>query len=190
MKKLILSSQSPRRRELLAGAGVAFETEAADIDESRMNGEDPRGYVMRMACEKAQKTAKKHAGEAVIVLGADTIVVHDGEIMGKPHSAEEAEGMLARLSGEAHTVMTAFCVLDAAGERMETGVVETTVHFARLSPERIHAYVLTGEPMDKAGAYGIQGGAAGFVRCIEGSYTSVVGLPVCEVLEALEILKK
>lgn len=171
---LILASRSPRRAELLAAAGFTFEVLAVDVDETPRVGESPRDYVERLAVEKAQAVAARRPGE--VVLGADTTVVVDGRILEKPRDAADAAAMLRALSGRAHEVLTGVAVV--APGRTRTGVESTLVWFDPLSDEEIARYVASGEPLDKAGAYGIQGLASRFIPRIEGSYTNVVGLPV------------
>ena len=182
---LILASASPRRRQLLSEALPELEmtVEPADIDERRFYKEPARDYVMRMATRKAIHVAGKHPGGRRWILGADTIVVHQDRILGKPHNTEEARQMLLLLSGDVHVVMTAVCLIK--GEQMRTLVCETQVKFVRLSPEIIKSYIDSGEPMDKAGAYGIQGRAGAFVEWINGSYTNVVGLPLTQTVSLL-----
>lgn len=201
---LILASQSPRRAELLRNAGIAFEVRPADVDEQVRAGELPLEYVQRLAQEKALAVlATAPAGS--IVLGADTTVAVDGECLGKPVSAEEARQMLARLSGRSHQVITGVCLAwriagqaEGAGparrpEELTTGPavqfeVEaevTEVEFAAPGEEEIAAYVAGGEPMDKAGAYAIQGRASRWIPRIRGCYFNVVGLPVARVCAML-----
>jgi septum formation protein len=172
--KLVLASRSPRRAELLEAAGIAFTVRAADVDETPVNGEDPRDYVVRVAIDKA-KAVPMNEGE--IILGADTTVVLNGEIMGKPKDAADAARMLRALAGQRHEVITAICVRRAEDE-IETDVSQTYVWFIPLSEAEIADYVATGEPMDKAGAYAIQGLASKFIDRIEGSYSNVVGLDI------------
>ena len=186
--EIILASASPRRRELLERSGVSVRVEPADIDESHRDGESARDYVHRMACTKAAHVAEKHGTECLCILAADTIVVRDGEILGKPLDRGAAAEMLRSLSGRGHEVMTAVCAVCPGLGRTESFVCETHVQFGDIHSEQIDSYVASGEPMDKAGAYGIQGGAAGFVERIEGSYTNVVGLPLYETLQLLERL--
>ena len=185
-KDLILASASPRRKQLLQDAipGIHLIIEPADIDETRHPNEDAEAFVKRMAFEKARHVAEKHKDESHLVLAADTIVVHRNEILGKPVNAEHARQMLESLSNEQHVVMTAVSLIYRGYQKVF--VTKTTVKFARLSPERIQSYIDSGEPMDKAGAYGIQGKAAGFVEWIQGSYTCVVGLPLAETIESIE----
>lgn len=185
---LILASASPRRKMLLESAGLSMSVEVADIDETHALNENPKDYVMRMAKEKAKAVALAHRGEPHHVIAADTIVVRNQCILGKPASTSEASEMLHALSDNVHSVMTAVCIIDLQNDNVRHFVTETRVVFTKLTDKQIQRYIETGEPMDKAGAYGIQSGAAGFVRRIEGSYTNVVGLPLCETLEALEVL--
>jgi len=170
---LILASQSPRRRELLQQAGIPFIAQPANVDETIRPGESPGEYVQRVAHDKA---AAIEVSQTDIVLGADTVVVIDGQILGKPRDAADATRMLETLSGREHAVLTGICLRRAAETILD--VAETRVWFLPLTQSEIKEYVATGEPMDKAGAYAIQGLASKFVRRIEGSYTNVVGLPV------------
>jgi septum formation protein len=187
---LILASQSPRRAELLRNAGYAFEVRPADVDEQLRAGEPAEEYVKRLAREKALAVLAT-APAGAVVLGADTTVVLGGECLGKPVDAADAQQMLARLSGRVHQVMTGVCVAwrkasGAAAEAdaevyVEVGVEVTEVKFAAMSGAEIAAYVATGEPMDKAGAYAIQGVASRWIPRIRGCYFNVVGLPVARV---------
>lgn len=182
--RLILASASPRRAELLAAAGIPFEVRPADVDESVLPGEPADAYVRRVAREKA--LAAGAGAPRAPILGADTVVVADGEILGKPRDAEDARRMLRGLSGISHRVLTGVCLVPAGSAeggdaRAEVRVAATTVEFAALTDEEIAWYVSTGEPMDKAGAYAIQGFASRFVTRIDGSYSNVVGLPVALV---------
>jgi septum formation protein len=174
---LVLASRSPRRAELLEAAGFEFTVRVADVDETPFNGEDPRDYVLRIAEMKARAV---QARDDEIVLAADTTVVLDNalakEIMGKPVDAADAARMLRALAGKRHEVITAVCV--RRGDKVSTDIATTSVWFAPLSDAEIADYVASGEPMDKAGAYGIQGLAAKFIDRIDGSYTNVVGLPI------------
>ena len=172
---LVLASASPRRAELLRAAGIPFEVVPADVDERQQAGEDAGTYVQRLATAKAAHVAQTHPGRAV--LGADTTVVVDGEVLGKPLDGREAVAMLGRLSGRSHRVLTGVCLIGADG-RAETSVAVTTVEFRPVTAAEIERYVASGEPMDKAGAYAIQGGAGDFVTRIDGDYDNVVGLPV------------
>jgi septum formation protein len=178
---LILASQSPRRAELLRAAGIAFEASPADVDESVRDGENPEQYVRRLAVEKAEAGARRHPGR--VVLGADTTVVFDGEIMAKPEDEADATRMLRALSGRTHQVITGVALAGPAGTRQAAAF--TDVSMREMTDEEIARYIATGEPMDKAGAYGIQGRAAAFVTRVDGSYTNVVGLPVALVCRLL-----
>ena len=171
---VILASQSPRRRELLSLVGIAHEVRPADIDETYLPGEQPRAHAERLAREKAAVVARD-APDAVVV-GSDTIVVVDGDVLGKPRNDDEAIAMLGRLSGRSHTVMTAVAVSWRGAQRSD--VVEVGVTFHPLGAEEIAAYVATREPMDKAGAYGIQGYGATIVERVDGDYFAVMGLPL------------
>ena len=176
-ERLILASGSPRRAELLTAAGIAFIVQAADIDETPRPGEAAPDYALRLAREKAAGV------RGPLVLAADTIVVLDGEIMGKPVDAADAIRMLQALSGREHDVITAVCL--RRGD-LELFHAETTrVRFVRLSQAEVEEYVASGDPMDKAGAYGIQGLASRYVDRIDGSYSNVVGLPMALVYRLL-----
>ena len=173
-ERLILASGSPRRRDFLAELGIVFEVLAKDIDETPLSGEEPIDFVARLAREKALAVEQPGAW----VLAADTVVVVDGEILGKPSDEEEACAMLMRLSGRWHEVWTGFSLCRQATGELSTKTVCTRVRFLELTPELCRAYVRTGEPLDKAGAYGIQGKGCFLVPEISGSYTNVVGLPM------------
>lgn len=173
---LILASASPRRRELLAQLAIPFTVLPANIDESVWPAEAPRDYALRMAHTKAQHIAQHYP--TAVVLGADSIVVLDQQIFGKPRDREEARHMLSRLSGREHTVLTGVAVLHVAQHFVSLDAVSTLVRFHPLSASAIERYVATGEPLDKAGAYAIQGAAAAFVASWDGCYTNVVGLPL------------
>jgi septum formation protein len=180
MTRLVLASRSPRRAELLAAAGFEFTVRTADTDETPLPNESPSEYVVRVALEKARAVPR---GPGEIVLAADTTVVLDSEIMGKPLDAQDATRMLTALAGRKHEVLTGVCVM--RGGEAVTDMASTSVWFAPMTPEEISEYVATGEPMDKAGAYGIQGFASRFVERIDGSYSNVVGLPVALVYRIL-----
>jgi septum formation protein len=182
--KLVLASRSPRRSELLKAAGFEFTVRVEDVDETPRDGEDPFVYAVGLAIDKAY-AVPVHDGE--IVLAADTIVVLGKEIMGKPKDAADATRMLRALAGQKHEVITAICLRYGADE-VETDVAQTHVWFIPLSDAEIADYVASGEPMDKAGAYGIQGLASKFVDRIEGSYSNVVGLPMSLVYRDLKAI--
>ncbi len=181
---LILASGSPRRRELLDRIGVDYRVIVADIDETPRPGEPPRAYVRRMAQAKAEAVWAREGG-AGCVLAADTIVVLDGELLGKPRDAEQAAAMLRRLSGRTHEVMTAVVLRAADGEDRHALNV-SRVRFGALDDAWIRAYCATGEPLDKAGSYGVQGSAAAHIEHLEGSFYSVMGLPLFETARLLE----
>ena len=177
----ILASQSPRRQELLSRLGLTFEIITADIDETMDPTLSVRDAVAQICEKKARAVGRTHPGR--LILAADTIVVVDDTVLGKPHSPAEAKSMLQRLSGRIHRVMTAYCLWqDGAAD---TCVEETTIRFKPLSEAEIDAYVATGSPLDKAGAYGIQDQAAVFAEALDGDYYNVMGLPVCGVAKAL-----
>jgi septum formation protein len=203
--RLVLASASPRRAELLRAAGFEFDVIPAELDETMDVEETPDGYARRVAQLKAQAVATRAPGR--LVLGADTIVVVDHEVLGKPADADEARRMLRRLSGREHVVMTAVCLInpgpaafdsaqagkagryegdgarEGGSKRVETRVARTTVEFAPLGAAEIDWYIATGEPMGKAGAYAVQGLASRFVTRVDGSYSNVVGLPVAVVYD-------
>ena len=183
---IVLASASPRRSELLESAGIAFRVVPADICEDPLPDEEPVDHVLRLAEGKARASAGKTQGR--FFLGADTIVLCDGEIMGKPKDHADAVRMLKKLSGVAHEVVTGFAIFDRERDGALCEAVRTKVYFKQLRDDEIEAYIATGCPFDKAGGYAIQGGAAHMVRKIDGSYTNVVGLPLCEVVEKLRVL--
>ena len=180
---LVLASASPRRRELLDQLGVSYLCDPADIDERGRAGEAPSAYVERMAAEKARVVAGRHRGAGQVVLAADTVVLVDDDVLGKPRDHFDGLAMLAKLSGRSHTVLTAVCLSN--GGNISRELVETRVEFIRLTRELCEAYLATDEPWDKAGSYAIQGMAGAFVQAIHGSYSNVVGLPLCETWQLL-----
>jgi septum formation protein len=183
---LILASASPRRRELLAQAGYTFTVETADIDESERPAESPADYVRRLAEEKAQAIFARHAADEVspLVLGADTTVVCEGAILAKPADAADAKRMLQRLSGRTHQVLTGIAAVTRVGT---TSAVESTdVTFSLVPEAELDLYCATSEPLDKAGAYGIQGYAARWIPRIDGDYFNVMGLPIARVVKLIE----
>lgn len=177
---LILASASPRRQELLRIFGCPFNVRAADIDETMDPDKAPFDEVARVSRQKAQAIT---AGQDDVIIAADTIVVCCGKVLGKPRDAEDARRMLSLLSGRDHQVMTGCTVV--RGSRAVTFTEVTDLHFRPLLPQEIRRYILTGEPMDKAGAYGIQGGAALFCQRMEGDYYNVMGLPLCRLGQVL-----
>jgi septum formation protein len=180
--RLILASASPRRADLLRGAGYVFETIVTDVDEQQRPGETPSAYVRRLAAEKSAAALEVVARPDVIILGADTAVVVDGDVLGKPGDDAEAAAMLRRLSGRAHEVLTGISLRNSASEAGR--VATTAVSFTRLSDADVAWYVGSGEGRDKAGGYAIQGLASRFASVTEGSFSNVVGLPM-ETLAAL-----
>lgn len=180
--RLLLASNSPRRRELLSAAGFQFAVDPIVVDETRESGEAPEAYVERVARLKAQAAAA-HDSECAVI-GADTVVVVDGEVLGKPRDAEDAARMLRLLAGRPHEVLTGVAV--ACRGSLVTRVERTTVWFRPLSDREIDWYVASGEPLDKAGAYAIQALASRFIPRIEGSYSNVVGLPMATVVQLLK----
>jgi septum formation protein len=185
---LVLASGSPRRRRLLADAGVAFEIRPVDIPEVRAPGEPPERFALRLAREKALAGDAAQQGEPGprrAVLGADTIVVLGDEVLGKPADAAEAERMLTRLTGRSHVVITAVALVSGSARRVRTLAVQSRVRMRPADPQEIRAYVATGESLDKAGAYALQGEGRRFVQAVEGSETNVIGLPLDETLALL-----
>lgn len=181
--KLILASASPRRAEILRNAGIPFEICSTGVDESRLDNESPGDYVRRLALAKAVSAADKNPnlGGDALIIGADTVVVVDAAILGKPASSDDARRMLRSISGRIHEVHTGLALLQISG--MQQRVVEeiTRVHFAHLSDQEIEDYLASGEPFDKAGAYAIQGVGGRFVKRIEGCYFNVMGLPLARL---------
>ncbi len=185
---LILASASPRRRELLTQAALVFSAESADLNEDRLPDEAAAAYVQRLAVEKAQAIWSRHQssdapGDPLLVLGADTAVVSDGHILGKPTDAADAGRMLRLLSGRTHAVLTGLAVVTRTGVSSDVEITQVT--FNVLKDEEIADYIATGEPLDKAGAYAIQGYAARWIPRIEGCYFNVVGLPIARTIALL-----
>ena len=180
--KVILASGSPRRRQLLGAAGIEFEVIESGMPEQHQAGEPPRDYALRMARDKAGAVSSRFPD--AIVIGADTIVVCESQILEKPTDAADARRMLAMLSGQTHTVVTAFA-LARGGKILESSPVESRVTFRKLAEAEIEDYIATAEPFDKAGAYGIQGVGGGFIAQVEGSRDNVMGLPAETVVAAL-----
>jgi septum formation protein len=184
---IVLASASPRRTELMALAGIACSVVPANICEDALPEEQAGAHAIRLSREKAEAVAATAPGRFFI--GADTVVVLDGAIMGKPADEEQAREMLAALSGRSHEVITGITVFDRETSVRLSRSVRTEVLFKALTEREIRAYVATGCPLDKAGAYAIQGGAVHFVRSINGSYTNVVGLPMTELYELLQTVQ-
>jgi len=184
--KLILASGSPRRAEILTAAKISFEVLAPDVDESRLPGESPSELVERLAREKAHTVAHNtNSFGPRLILGADTVVVCDDEILGKPANAADARRMLQKLSGRDHRVITGFAVVRTVDGAIRGGHESTRVWFSPITESQIDSYVASGEPLDKAGAYAIQGIAGRYIPKVEGCYFNIVGLPLARVWQAL-----
>ena len=183
---IVLASASPRRRELLALTGLDFSVVVSDVEEPAPDGgETPGGYALRLACLKARDVARQHPG--AFVLGADTVVAVGEHILGKPVDEADAARMIGLLAGREHTVVTACCLIGPDGETVWAEPVSSKVCFSALTPQTIAAYAATGESLDKAGGYAIQGLGAFMIESLEGSYTNVVGLPLAETMHALAL---
>ncbi len=184
MKTIILASASPRRKELLEKIILKFDVEPSDYEEAFNTHLIPHELVKTLSREKAEAVARKH--RYAVIIAADTIVVLGGKIMGKPHSATEARKMLRALSGKPHAVITGFTIIDAEKNKTLSKSVETKVYLKKLTLKEIDAYVKSGEPLDKAGAYAIQGVGSVIVERIEGDYYNVVGLPLSALSDGLK----
>jgi len=185
---IVLASASPRRSELLERVGLSFAVVPSLAAEEVLPGETPEEHVLRLSKDKAREVADRPEVPGRWFIGSDTIVLRDDAILGKPKDTADAALMLRSLSGRSHRVLTGYAVFDRRSGATVAGVVSTLVRFKELTEEEIAGYIATGEPLDKAGAYAIQGIGAFMVLGIEGSYTNVVGLPLCEVVEVLERL--
>lgn len=188
MKKIILASASPRRREILTNIGLDFEVVVSEADESKIdkNSVPVSVYVQELAFLKAAAVAKKIKKHDALIISADTVVYLDDQILGKPKNETDAEEMLKKLSGRAHSVFTGICVMDAQTLKSVCAKEETRVYFKELTAEKIESYVKTGEPLDKAGAYAVQGLGSLFTEKVEGDFFNVIGLPVKKLSEVLE----
>ena len=184
MKKIILASASPRRRELLALTGLKFSVDSGDYQEDMSTPLDPHRLGRFLSLEKARSVATRHRD--ALIIAADTFIVFRGGLLGKPHTDREAKRMLLMLSGKRHSVITGFTVLDTASGKRLSRSVETRVFFRNLTEKEIDVYVRSGEPLDKAGAYAIQGLGSVVVRKIEGDYFNVIGLPLNALAESLK----
>jgi septum formation protein len=182
--KIILASSSPRRKELLERLGLRFEVIPSLIDEIQHRNESPEDFALRTSTEKALSVSRNLVGDSVVI-GADTIVVKDGEILGKPKDEQEAITMLRKIAGKEHRVITGFSIVKPKAEILYRKFVESRVRIKTLASWEIEGYIKTGEPMDKAGAYGAQGIGAFMIEEVRGSYTNVVGLPLTQVIDAL-----
>ena len=186
--EIVLASASPRRSELLARIGIRFTTVPSHVSEEVLPGETPEEHVVRLSRDKAREVAQRPEVPGRWFIGSDTIVLRDDSILGKPRDPCEAAAMLRSLAGRRHRVLSGYAVFDRQSGATVSGAVATAVRFKELTEEEITGYIATGEPFDKAGAYAIQGIGVFMVLGIEGSYTNVVGLPLCEVVEVLERL--
>ncbi len=184
MKKLILASASPAKKALLEQIGVVFTVQASDYQEDMSLNLDIFELAKKLSSGKAQVVARKNPG--AVVLAADTFIVFEGKLLGKPKTASAAKRMLMALSGKQHSVVTGFTVIDIASNKHISEAIETKVYFRNLSAQEIDAYIATGEPLDKAGAYAIQSKGAEFVSKIEGDYSNVIGLPIARVSQVLK----
>jgi septum formation protein len=183
-RKIILASASPRRKGILELTGLKFSIDAGDYEEDMSLGLKPHHLAKFLSSEKALAIAVKHTN--ALVIAADTFIVFKDSLMGKPHTREEARRMLTLLSGKAHSVITGFTILDTNTKKKLSRSVETRVYFRKMTAQEIEAYIKTGEPLDKAGAYAIQGIGAIIVKKIEGDYFNVMGLPLSSLTEALK----
>jgi len=183
-RRIVLASASPRRRELLEQVGLEFSIDPGEVDERVPAGEEPGHLVLRLALDKATSVARRHPG--AVVIGADTVVVLDGTVLGKPSDVDHARAMLRLLAGAAHRVLTGVAVVDAFSGRRRSEYEETLVWMRPYTEQEIERYLATGEPMGKAGAYAIQGRGALLVRRIEGCYANVVGMPLVLLASLLE----
>ncbi|MDD4357311.1 MAG: Maf family protein [Smithellaceae bacterium] len=184
---LILASASPRRKELLHSVGLKFKIIESDVDESYIAGESPQSHVRRLSRAKAAAIAKQNP--KALVLGADTIVVIDDLILGKPKNKKQAREMMQRLNDRRHIVFTGFTIARAFSGLSKTRVIRSAVRFKKISAEEMDWYANCSEPYDKAGGYAVQGMGAYFIKAIHGSYTNVIGLPLCETLEELQKIR-
>lgn len=184
MKKIILASKSPRRKKLLEQVGLSFSVDASNFEERSVSAKKPGDLVKLLSLAKANAVAHKY--KDAIVIGSDTIVFYNGEVLGKPETKKKAKEMLRKLSGKTHSVFTGYAVIDTKTKKNISGHVETKVTFKNLTDKEISAYVNRDEVLDRAGAYGIQDSASLFVEYIKGDYSSVVGLPLIEIYKALK----
>jgi septum formation protein len=183
MKRIVLASASPRRKELLGQIGLQFEVEPSNYDEEITSGSEPHEMAKRLSLGKAKAAARKH--RKALIIAADTFVVFGDRILGKPHTNAEAREMLRALNGKTHSVITGFTILDTGTGKVLSRSVETRVHMRKMTLVEIDGYIRTKEPMDKAGGYAIQGRGAVLVERIEGDYSNVVGLPLSALAESL-----
>lgn len=184
MKTIILASASPRRKEIMEKTGLLFRVDASGYDEDMVSGLSPGALARRLSYQKAGAVAARH--KKAIIIAADTFIVFKGRIFGKPHTAAEAKRMLMTLNGRKHSVITGFTIMDAGTKKRLTRSVETKVYFRKMTSGEIAAYVRSGEPLDKAGGYAIQGLGAALIRKIEGDFYNVMGLPLSDLAEGLK----
>lgn len=184
MKKIILASASPRRKQLLKQIGLRFKVEPSNYEENIRSALEPHELAQKISLQKAEVVASKH--KDAIVIAADTFIVFGGQILGKPGTEKEARKMLKMISGKSHSVITGLSIIDTGKNKKLSKSVETKIHMRKLTPPEINAYVESKEPLDKAGAYAIQGLGAVFVEKIEGDYFNVIGLPLSALTEALK----
>lgn len=184
MKKIILASSSPRRQELMKLLGLPFEIVASEFNESSINHKNPKQLVRILSLKKAESVAKK--SKNALVIGSDTIVFHQGQILGKPKDRRHAKEMLKLLSGKEHVIITGYAIIDSLTGKNVSGVVSAKIKMKALEDAEIEAYIATKEPMDKAGAYAVQGVGGLFIEKINGNYFDVVGLPLLEIRKALQ----
>jgi len=184
MKKIILASASPRRREILSLTGLKFRVAPGDYEEDMDSGQEPHKLARSLSLEKARSVAGKHRN--ALIIAADTFIVFRGRLLGKPHTAAEARRMLKMLNGREHSVLTGFTIMDTESGQKLSRSVETRVWFRKLGMKELEAYIKSKEPLDKAGAYAIQGLGAAIVKKIEGDFFNVVGLPLSELVEGLK----
>lgn len=184
VKQIILASASPRRKEILEKTGLKFKVKAGSYEEDMGLDMSPQKLARFLSLEKAKTIAAKYKN--ALIIAADTIVILKGEVLGKPHTDKEARRMLSLLNGATHSVITGFTIIDTGSNKKISRSVETRVTFRKLTEEEINAYVKSGEPLDKAGAYGVQGLGAVIVKCIEGDYFNVMGLPLSALVESLK----
>jgi septum formation protein len=184
MKRIVLASASPRRKEILWVTGLKFDVCESDYEEDLGLKKEPRALARFLSRKKAEAVTNKFSDS--IIIAADTFIVFRGRLLGKPHTAKEAEKILGMLNGKAHSVITGFTVIDTGSGRRVSRSVETKVYFKKLTRSEITAYVKSKEPLDKAGAYAVQGLGAALIEKIEGDYFNVVGLPLCSLIESLK----
>jgi septum formation protein len=188
IQDIVLASASPRRCELLTLVGISFQVVPSNADETLLADETPEAHVVRLSCDKAMEVANRPAQAGRWFIGSDTVVVRDEAILGKPTDEADAKAMLSSLSGRSHRVISGYAVFDRQNGRTFSAAVTTKVFFKDLTSQEIEGYIATKEPFDKAGSYAIQGIGSFMVPRVEGSYSNVVGLPLCEVIAALEEL--